>query len=44
MYGHAGNDRIFIQGGFRGFVDCGPRIDTAYVDSKDRTVGCENLL
>jgi Ca2+-binding RTX toxin-like protein len=42
QYGGRGNDIIYSEGGFRDLVDCGRGIDTAYVDSKDRVVGCEN--
>jgi Ca2+-binding RTX toxin-like protein len=41
QYGGRGNDVIYSEGGFRDLVDCGRGIDTAYVDSKDRVVGCE---
>jgi len=42
QYGGRGRDIIYSEGGFRDLVDCGKGIDTAYVDSKDRVVGCEN--
>ena len=41
QYGGRGNDVIYTEGGFRDLVNCGKGIDTAYVDSKDRVVGCE---
>ena len=41
QYGGRGNDVIYTEGGFRDLVDCGKGTDTAYVDSKDRVVGCE---
>ena len=41
QYGGRGNDTIYTEGGFRDLVDCGKGTDTAYVDSKDRVVGCE---
>ena len=41
QYGGRGNDIIYTEGGFRDLADCGKGIDTAYVDSKDRVVGCE---
>jgi Ca2+-binding RTX toxin-like protein len=41
QYGGRGNDVIYSQGGFRDLVNCGRGTDTAYVDSKDRVVGCE---
>jgi Ca2+-binding RTX toxin-like protein len=41
QYGGRGNDIIYSEGGFRDLVNCGGGIDTAYVDSKDRVVGCE---
>jgi Ca2+-binding RTX toxin-like protein len=43
QYGGRGNDVFFSAGGFRDLVDCGPGVDTAYVDSKDRVVDCEKL-
>jgi len=42
QYGGRGRDIIYSEGGFRDLVDCGRGVDTAYVDSKDRVVGCEN--
>ena len=41
QYGGRGNDVIYSEGGFRDLVNCGKGTDTAYVDSKDRVVGCE---
>jgi hypothetical protein len=41
QYGGRGNDVIYAEGGFRDLVNCGKGKDTAYVDSKDRVVGCE---
>jgi Ca2+-binding RTX toxin-like protein len=41
QYGGRGNDVIYSEGGFRDLVNCGMGTDTAYVDSKDRVVGCE---
>jgi Ca2+-binding RTX toxin-like protein len=41
QYGGRGNDIIYSEGGFRDLVNCGRGTDTAYVDSKDRVVGCE---
>ena len=41
QYGGRGNDVIYSEGGFRDLVNCGRGTDTAYVDSKDRVVGCE---
>jgi Ca2+-binding RTX toxin-like protein len=41
QYGNMGNDVIYSEGGFRDLVNCGKGNDTAYVDSKDRVVGCE---
>ena len=41
QYGGRGNDVIYSEGGFRDLLNCGPGTDTAYVDSKDRVVGCE---
>ena len=43
QYGGRGNDVIYTEGGFRELVNCGKGIDTAYVDSKDRVVGCEKV-
>ena len=41
QYGGRGNDVIYTEGGFRDLVNCDKGTDTAYVDSKDRVVGCE---
>ena len=41
QYGGRGNDVIYTEGGYRDLVNCGEGTDTAYVDSKDRVVGCE---
>ena len=41
QYGGRGSDVIFSEGGFRDLVNCGKGTDTAYVDLKDRMVGCE---
>jgi Ca2+-binding RTX toxin-like protein len=41
QYGGRGNDIIYSEGGFRDLVNCGDGTDTAYVDAKDRVVGCE---
>jgi Ca2+-binding RTX toxin-like protein len=41
QYGGLGKDIIYSEGGFRDLINCGGGIDTAYVDSKDRVVGCE---
>ena len=41
QYGGRGNDVIYSEGGFRDLVNCGKGTDTAYVDTKDRVVGCE---
>src|SRR4051812_9596961 len=43
QYGGRGNDVIFSEGGFRGVVNCGRGIDTAYVDSRDQVVDCERM-
>src|SRR5215217_8029709 len=44
QYGDRGNDVIYTEGGYRDLVNCGKGIDTAYVDSKDRVVGCEKQI
>jgi len=44
VYGQRGNDRIFVEGAGRDFVDCGPGVDTARVDRRDRAVNCERLI
>jgi hypothetical protein len=44
VYGQGGNDRIFVEGAGRDFVDCGPGVDTARVDRGDRTTrDCERV-
>jgi Ca2+-binding RTX toxin-like protein len=40
QYGGRGNDVIYSEGGFRDLVNCGKGTDTAYIDTKDRVVGC----
>jgi hypothetical protein len=40
-YGRLGDDEIRARNGIRERVNCGPGTDVAFVDSNDRTVGCE---
>lgn len=38
-----GNDTIYAQDGEADRIDCGPGVDTAYVDAIDSVAGCENV-
>lgn len=42
--GGIGNDTLNARDGVRENVSCGPGRDTAIVDRRDRTVGCERVL
>ena len=44
VFGGPGADTVLARGGGTDYVDCGEGRDTAYVDSKDRAVGCERVL
>lgn len=42
--GGTGNDTINARDGIRETISCGPGRDTATVDRRDRTTGCERVL
>jgi Ca2+-binding RTX toxin-like protein len=39
----SGNDKIYARDGQADKVDCGPGIDVAFVDRRDKTTGCERV-
>ena len=41
LYGGPGNDLIYARDGEPDLADCGEGFDTAVVDERDRTAGCE---
>jgi hypothetical protein len=44
LRGGPGNDELLAYDGTRDYVDCGPGLDTARVDRRDRVVHCERVV